>query len=199
MTAVTLRQIGKDCWVIYKCRQIAKHVVINQSQSALLSATQLFAVGNSTQLVVIWFYSRIKARCNEIATRQQLHHCLLEFLFQIYEVLAGFWMLMWISVYVDGTRFATDGNRLVIFSDLSQLIPALSQTDCSFNCHLDIIQSKTRITLTLSYCCFVAILMHQSKDGNWLGVMADMLLIFKAKNLKEMRSQGHCTVVHNVW
>lgn len=37
---------------------------------------------------------------------------------------------MWISICVDGTRFATDSPTFAIFADLSQFIAVLSQRDC---------------------------------------------------------------------
>lgn len=97
--AVTLTQTGKDLQIhFWKCRN-CQHVAVGSSQCVPMSsyATHFFAMGDSTQLLLILLYSYIKAKLQSTyfilhAPAATMSPCLSEFVFQIHEVLTGLWM-----------------------------------------------------------------------------------------------------------
>lgn len=66
----------------------------------------------------------------------------------------------------------------MIFTSVLQLLP---QTD-AWNYQINSIQSQTDSSLTQTYWYFIVLLMHQSffEDSNCLGVVAALILGFKA-------------------
>lgn len=89
-------------------------------QHVAISLSGLSAVGDWIQLAANWLYSSLRSRLPSTDVIWQLN---LKFVFQICEVLSTLWIQVWISVYADG-------NKLAIFTHLSQLIAWLSQTGC---------------------------------------------------------------------
>lgn len=91
-----------------------------EHQHVAISLSGLSAVGDWIQLAANWLYSSLRSRLPSTDVIWQLN---LKFVFQICEVLSTLWIQVWISVYADG-------NKLAIFTHLSQLIAWLSQTGC---------------------------------------------------------------------
>lgn len=96
-------------------------------QHVAISLSGLSAVGDWIQLAANWLYSSLRSRLpsTDVIWELNLHPAaaIYKFVFQICEVLSTLWIQVWISVYADG-------NKLAIFTHLSQLIAWLSQTGC---------------------------------------------------------------------
>lgn len=159
-------QIGQ---VFHECREIGCN-----SWSTLMSTICLQVDSPGCQLVVFWSYCYVREGCWGCLCHFELNHrppaTLSIFRTNICFRSVRFWLdlckyLVWFSGYLDS-------NRFWIFTDLSQLRAALSQTDCSlgqFKCKLIRNSQQTDLVLLGLYRPIVTLKMATYCEHPGLG------------------------------